>query len=156
MMNLKNVSSMHCPNELGRVHVSFKTMSITPLEVQEESIGDAMAKNSSKRQNKKSKDINETNTSQNINKKAIDAIWKHLGLGHIDISYACIGYSTSGRPILNHDELVSLLVNYGFNINDIVPFVDDFAAQSEKDSKSPIVMFSANTSAIMTNIEPIV
>ena len=61
-----------------------------------------------------------------------------------------------GRPILNHDEFVNLLINYGFNVKDVLPFIDDFAENSAKDEKSPIVMFTANTSAIMTNIEPIV
>ena len=93
---------------------------------------------------------------QNADKKAIDEIWKHLGLGHIDISYACAGYSMDGRPILNHNELVDLLINYGFKIQDILPFIEDFASHSMNDNKSPIVMYSANTSAIMTSIEPIV
>lgn len=150
--NALNVSSY--PSELGRVRVSLGSMSITPLEVVEERVEEVMARESKRKS--KSKDKNQTNESQNVDQKAIDAIWKHLGLGHIDISYACIGYSMDGRPILNHDEFVNLLINYGFKIQDILPFIDDFASHSENDKKSPIVMFTANESAIMTSIEPIV
>lgn len=150
--NALNTSSY--PGELGRVHVSLGSMSITPLEVVEERVEEVMAKESKRKS--KSKDKDNISESQNVDQKAIDAIWKHLGLGHIDISYACIGYSMDGRPILNHDEFVNLLVNYGFKIQDILPFIDDFASHSENDKKSPIVMFTANESAIMTSIEPIV
>jgi hypothetical protein len=148
------------PNELGRVRISLKNMAICPVEMTY--VGDAMAKNKKTGKNngknfskKDSIDEEASVVSQNADKKAIDDIWKHLGLGHIDISYACIGYSLDGRPILNHDDFVNLLVNYGFSINDIVPFIEDFASHSLKDNKSPIVMFTANASAIMTNIEPI-
>ena len=153
-----SISAMSWQNELGRVHVSLKNQTIVPVETTY--IGDAMAKDNFKKSNKKSKNsnksINADDVHSNIDKKAIDDIWKHLGLGHIDISYACVGYSMDGRPILNHDELVNLLINYGFNVKDVLPFIDDFASHSNSDSKSPIVMFTANTSAIMTNIEPIV
>ena len=143
-----------CTNELGRIHVSVSSMSIVPVEVVESRIGDAMAKES---KHKRSKKTDESSTSmQNADKKAIDDIWKHLGLGHIDISYACVGYSMDGRPILNHDEFVNLLINYGFKIQDVLPFIDDFASHTYDDKKSPIVMFTSNTSAIMTSIEPIV
>ena len=97
-----------------------------------------------------------SNTASKDENKAIDSIWKHLGLGHIDISYACVGYSLDGRPILNYDDFMNLLVNYGFNMKDVVAFIDDFAKHAVEDIKSPIVMFTANTSAIMTNIKPIV
>lgn len=139
-------------NEIGRVHVSVDKMSIVPFEVK--TIGDAMSH--SKRSKRSEQDAIDNSSSKNIDRKAIDDIWKHMGLGHIDISYACVGYSMDGRPILNHDEFVNLLINYGFAVKDALQFIDDFAEHSIQDSKSPIVMFSANTSAIMTNIEPIV
>lgn len=134
------------PNELGRVHMSINKMQVIPIEA--EYVGDAMAR---ERRSKKDNSVQ-----QNVDQKAIDDIWKHLGLGHIDISYACVGYSMDGRPILNHDEFVNLLINYGFKVTDVVPFIEEFAKHGEKDNKSPIVMFTANTSAIMTSIEPIV
>ena len=153
MTDIKYNSSMVFSNEIGRVHASVKDMSIVPYEY--ERAEDIMAKE--KKQRKGKDDKNSTKqVDQNVDKKAIDDIWKHMGLGHIDISYACVGYSMDGRPILNHDEFVNLLINYGFKIQDVLPFIDDFAEHSTKDDKSPIVMFTANTSAIMTNIEPII
>ena len=140
----------HCSNELGRVHVSISQQQVFPVEAKY--IGDTMSR---EKKSKKSNNEKQPANHQDVDRKAIDDIWKHLGLGHIDISYACIGYSLDGRPILNHDDFVNLLVNYGFDINDIVPFIEDFASHSLKDNKSPIVMFTANASAIMTSIEPI-
>ena len=142
-------SGKKLPNELGRVHMSINKQQVIPVEV--EYVGDAMAREKSKKTN--SNDIDASNAKND--QKAIDAIWKHLGLGHIDISYACIGYSLDGRPVLNYDDFVNLLVNYGFSIQDTTAFIEDFAAHSLSDNKSPIVMYSANTSAIMTSIEPI-
>ena len=153
MTDIKHISGAVFSNEIGRVHASVKDMSIVPYEY--ENAGDIMARE--KKQHKGKDDKNSTKPiNQNVDKKAIDDIWKHMGLGHIDISYAFIGYSMDGRPILNHDEFVNLLINYGFKVQDVLSFIDDFAAHSTHDYKSPIVMFSSNTSAIMTNIEPIV
>ena len=84
-------------------------MSIAPYEI--DSIGDTMPKE--KRSKKSSRD-DDSAIASSADKKAIDDIWKHMGLGHIDISYACVGYSMDGRPVLNHDEFVNLLINYGF------------------------------------------
>ena len=159
MLNLVGKPYSKYPNEIGRVQVSLEPMSIVPIEIQEELVGETMARSKKSKKDDSAKAevaSNGISLEQDADKKAVDAIWKHLGLGHIDISYACIGYSMDGRPILNHDELVSLLVNYGFNIQDVLPFIDDFASHSAEDNKSPIVMYTANTSAIMTSIEPIV
>ena len=51
--------------------------------------------------------------------------------------------------------LSSLLINYGFDINVILDFIEDFASHSANDNKSPIVMLTTNTSAIMANVKPI-
>ena len=83
-------------------------------------------------------------------------IWKNLGLGKIDISYACVGYTLDGRPVLSQDYFIDLLVNYGFNMSAIMLFIDDFAKHAKKDDISPIVMYSMNTARIMTEIKPIV
>lgn len=156
MTDFKHKRSTRYPNEIGRVVVSPESMTIVPVEVQEEMIGDIMAKERKRSKTSKDSSSSEDISKQDVDKKAVDAIWKHLGLGHIDISYACVGYSMDGRPILNHSEFVDLLVTYGFNIQDVLPFIEDFASHSVNDNKSPIVMYTANTSAIMTSIEPIV
>ena len=46
---------------------------------------------------KKTNLINNTTTTNN----EVDIIWKNLNNGKIDITYACVGYSMDGRPILN-------------------------------------------------------
>lgn len=134
------------PNQLGRIHVDIQAQAIIPVE--EESIIDTMAR-SKKNKKEDSRKISKSSS------KGVDKIWKHMGLGHIDISYACIGYSLDGRPIINHDDFVNLLMNYGFLMQDILPFIDDFATHSTEDKNSPIVMFTANSAAIMSSIKPI-
>ena len=86
----------------------------------------------------------------------VDDIWKNLQSGKIDISYALAGYSYDGHPILNQDELVSLLINYGFSIQAVMPFIDEFAECAKDDPNGPIVMYSANSTRIVTEVEPIV
>ena len=135
-------------NVLGRIRIFPSKQAIVPIE--EEYIGDIMAKRP-----KNSSKTSEVSTS-NVDEKAIDAIWKHMGLGHIDISYACVGYSMDGRPILNYDDFMNLLLTYGFGVNDVIAFIDDFANHSLEDKTSPIVMFTSNASAICTSIKPIV
>lgn len=153
MASLEHDIKTAFPNELGRVLVSVKDMTITPVEARLACTGDTMAKGQRKSK-KTAKELRNEDTVPAADKKAVDDIWKHLGLGHIDLSYACVGYSMDGRPVLNHDELVSLLVNYGFSIQAVLAFIEDFAANSNEDM-SPIVMYTANTSAIMTEIKPI-
>ena len=85
----------------------------------------------------------------------VAAMWKKMASGAIDISYACVGYTTDGKPVLSHEDLVNLLINYGFAINDVLEFLDEFAEEAAmSDGQSPIIMYSANTSRIMTDIEP--
>ena len=133
------------PNQLGRIHISISKQQVSPVEVdinKNDTLNDITPKDSNK--------------IKKCNRKTIDDIWRHLGLGDINISYACIGYTLDGRPVLNYDEFANLLVTYGFNINDVVAFIEDFASHSLKDNNAPIVMFTSNSSAIMTNIAPIV
>ena len=129
------------PNALAKLKVSLKDMSVEHVGLTGNGESEMAAKKSSK---------NATSNAE------VDFIWKNLGLGKIDISYACVGYTLDGRPVLSHDEFVNLLVNYGFNIQAIMLFIDDFAKHAEKDDTSPIVMYSVNTARIMTEIKPIV
>ena len=129
------------PNALAKLKVSLKDMSIEHVGLTDNGESEMAAKKSSK------------NTSSNAE---VDLIWKNLGLGKIDISYACVGYTLDGRPVLSQDYFIDLLINYGFNIQAIMLFIDDFAKNAEKDDTSPIVMYSVNTARIMTEIKPIV
>lgn len=129
------------PNALAKLKVSMKDMSIEHVGLTGNGESEMAAKKSGK------------NVSSNAE---VDMIWKNLGLGKIDMSYACVGYTLDGRPVLSQDELISLLISYGFNMPAIMLFIDDFAKHAEKDGTSPIVMYSVNTARIMTEIKPIV
>lgn len=147
MDTARQISEGIYPNALARLRVSLKDMSVEHLGIIEDNIvnveGDGMA---AKKSSKK----------DGLSSSKVDLMWKSLGLGKINLSYACIGYTHDGRMVLNQDELISLLINYGFMIQDVMAFIDDFAAQSAKDSNGPIVMYTTNTAAIMSDIEPIV
>lgn len=143
------VNSRVYPNALAHLQVSVKDYSIKSIRTTIDKADNMAAKNKDGGQNK------ESNHRKNHNNVEIDLIWKHLGLGNIDISYACCGYTLDGRPVLNQDELTNLLINYGFTMPSILEFIDDFAQQSITSANSPIIMYSANTAKIMTEIEPI-
>ena len=129
------------PNALAKLKVSLKDMSIEHVGLTDNGESEMAAKKSSK------------NAMSNAE---VDLIWKNLGLGKIDISYACVGYTLDGRPVLSQDYFIDLLINYGFNMSAIMLFIDDFAKHAKKDDTSPIVMYSMNTARIMTEIKPIV
>ena len=143
------VNSRVYPNALAQLQVSVKDYSIKSIGTLIDETDNMAAKNKDNEQNK------ESNHRKNHSNAEIDLIWKHLGLGNIDISYACCGYTLDGRPVLNQDELTNLLINYGFAMPSILEFIDDFAQQSMTSVNSPIIMYSANTAKIMTEIEPI-
>lgn len=103
-------------------------------------------KNSKRKQNDGDIKEGEANT---------DQIWRCMNRGKIDISYACVGYTYDGRPVLDHSSFVDLLINYGFMITDILPFIDEFAECAKDDDTSPIVMTNINVARIVTEIEPI-
>ena len=143
------VNSRVYPNALAQLQVSVKDYSIKNMGTLIDKVDNMAAKKKDTDQNK-----------EHVQKKThsnteIDLIWKHLGLGNIDISYACCGYTLDGRPVLNQDELTNLLINYGFTMPSILEFIDDFAQQSMTSANSPIIMYSANTAKIMTEIKPI-
>lgn len=81
-----------------------------------------------------------------------ESIWQHLGAGDIDLHYATVGHSFSGRAIIDHDIFVSLLINYGFAIGAILEFIDDFNRVSAEDDTLPLVIVSAYATAIYQDI----
>lgn len=84
--------------------------------------------------------------------EAAESIWQHLGAGDIDLHYATIGHSFSGRAIIDHDILVSLLINYGFAVEAIFEFINDFNRVSAEDATLPLVIVSAYATAICQDI----
>lgn len=137
----------NCQDAFATIKVSMKDKTVSRIDNRQDIEQLDMAKNSKNKKN--------ANKTSNLSKSSVDAIWKCLGLNKIDISYACIGYTTDGRPILDHSLLIDLLVQYGFFIDHVFDFIDDFIKQSSSDSSLPIIMYSSNAARIMSEIEPI-
>jgi hypothetical protein len=150
-MNVEDTISKY-PNELAHIKVDMQNRIVEHVSentIKEEN--EAMARKRSKKSSNKSK--NEPKKSS----KEVNFMWKCMSLGKIDISYACVGYSFStGQPILDYSAFVDLLVNYGFAIQDVMSFIDEFAECSKEDNNAPIVMTNLNIARIMTEVEPIV
>lgn len=87
--------------------------------------------------------------------QAIDSIWNYLGHGDIDLRYATVGYGFNGRPILDHDIFVNLLINYGFTIGQVLEFIDDFNELSLEDDEFPMVMINSHMEQIYREVRPL-
>lgn len=85
----------------------------------------------------------------------VEDIWKNLECGKIELGYAIVGYSCNGRPVVDHDVLVTLLINYGYKIDHILAFIDDFNAVSEDDSGFPMIVVNSSVSRIYEEVEPL-
>ena len=158
---------------LAKMKVSIIGKNITKLEVPK-SIADAdpstfysknaLDKNmvdstessyaSKERKTKKSNSFKKAKKRSKEDIQAIDSIWKHLGDGSIDLSYATVGYGFNGRPILDHDIFVNLLINYGFTIGTVLEFIDDFNEVSLEDDDFPMVMINSHMQRIYQEINP--
>ena len=159
------------PKPVAKMKVSVSGKSITKLEVPRvivlpglspfsaaaSSISDDDGEESSSSKKTKSKDEKKTFENKKIRSKeeveAIDHIWEHLSDGDIDLKYATVGYGFNGRPILDHDIFVNLLINYGFTIGPILDFIDDFNEVSMEDEDFPLVMVNSHLSTIYGEVE---
>ena len=162
------------PKPVAKMKVSVSGKSITKLEVPRviafsgqspfsaaaSSISDNNEEeSSSSKSSKKSKSKDENKSSENKKMRskeevdAIDHIWEHLSDGDIDLKYATVGYGFNGRPILDHDIFVNLLINYGFTIGPILDFIDDFNEVSMEDEDFPLVMVNSHMSTIYKEVE---
>ena len=160
------------PKPVAKMKVSVSGKSITKLEVPRvialsglspfsaaaSSISDNDGEESSFSKKTKSKDEKKkTSENKKIRSKeeveAIDRIWEHLSDGDIDLKYATVGYGFNGRPILDHDIFVNLLINYGFTIGPILDFIDDFNEVSMEDEDFPLVMVNSHMSTIYQEVE---
>lgn len=152
---IKQVLGTAYPNEIARLRVSVQDMSAVPISVFS-NVTEAKSAMNSKKTRKDTDSSHDSSSHGNSSNNTVEYIWKLLGLNKIDISYACIGYAYDGSPILDHDDLVELLVAYGFSIDIVMAFVDDFAEHSSKNESTPIVMFRKNTADIRSSIEPVI
>ena len=146
-----------CPNAIAVLHVSPKAKTVTQVKTFSTKLASLDSKPIESEKTEVKKGGNKsTSKKDKASASAIDKMWKMLGLGKIDISYACVGYTLDGRPILDHSCLVDLLVNYGFDIDSVMEFIDDFAkSSSNSSSQAPIVMMSAQMAKIMSDIVPL-
>lgn len=97
----------------------------------------------------------ETKLSNDVEQLVVDDIWKNLDNGKIDIGYAVVGYGSNGRPILDHDIFITLLINYGYQIDHILAFIDDFNDMSQEDNEFPLIIMNSHTREIYESIEPL-
>lgn len=87
--------------------------------------------------------------------EVVEDIWTNIDKGMVDVGYAIIGYTCTGRPILEHDVLVTLLISYGYKIGHVLAFIDDFNNMSQEDDSFPIIMMNANVHNIYESVEPL-
>ena len=172
MMLAKNIRDIY-PNALAVMRLSTQNYSIVDVENLQDTqnVETDMARKSKKtRKNGRSADENEesqssmtpandaaesVSSSESESRPDVDEIWKQLGKKRIELSYACVGYTLDGRPILNYDDFMNLLVSYGFECSSATAFIDDFAENAQEDGQSPIVMISGNSCKIMNDITPL-
>lgn len=132
------------PNAMAHIIVSMPQKTI-------ERIDDGRLNNMAKNRSADGTDFEHRRESNS----AIEAIWKNLAIGRIDLSFACVGYTLDGRLVLDHNNVIDMLIGYGFKPNDIFDFIDDYEKSSAKDSNAPIIMTNINSARISTEIEPL-
>lgn len=85
--------------------------------------------------------------------KVIEDIWNRISSSEVNLYYATVGYGFNGRPILDHDILVNLLINYGYKINDVMAFIDDFNDVSLEDDTFPMLMMNSHVHEIYEDVK---
>lgn len=136
-------------NFLAKIHISTDPKSLSSIQAKDDIAipGQPMPKQTS-RQKPAKKGLG-------FSPSEVDRIWKNLNKEKINLEYACIGYSMDNRAVLDYNLMIDLLINYGFKINDILQFMDEFEDSTVNDNEAPIVMISQKYSHIMTDIEPL-
>lgn len=86
---------------------------------------------------------------------AVDSIWSNIESGKVNLSYAYVGYTYDGRPVVEHELALDLLMQYGYTLDDAVAFMQEFGEVSTKGGSAPVVMLNINTSRMMSEVEPL-
>lgn len=148
----KNITKLEVPKSIADVDPSTfsskNALNKNMVDSDESSYASKERKTKKSNSSKKDKKLSKEDI------QAIDSIWKHLGDGSIDLSYATVGYGFNGRPILDHDIFVNLLINYGFTIGTVLEFIDDFNEVSLEDDSFPMVMINSHMQRIYQEIDP--
>ena len=83
-------------------------------------------------------------------------IWNDINDGKVNLTYAIAGYTYGDRlPIFNSQDLTMLLIQYGYDLQAIKEFIQDFVDVHDKNPNTPIVMVSANLANIYLSVKPI-
>ena len=148
----KNITKLEVPKSIADADPS----TFSPKNALDKNMVDSNESSyaSKERKTKKSNSFKKNKKRSKEDIQAIDSIWKHLGDGSIDLSYATVGYGFNGRPILDHDIFVNLLINYGFTIGTVLEFIDDFNEVSLEDDDFPMVMINSHMQRIYQEINP--
>ena len=150
MASLKDMMKAY-PNAMAIQQVDMKTHSMNNIAIVK-NIKQEMELNkmAGKKQRRGKKNI------ENDQSATVIDMWKNVGTQRIDLNYAAIGRSLDGRLIIDYDIFINLLMTYGYMIDDIMEFIDDFAEKSSNVPNSPIVMISTHTARIMAEVPNIV
>ena len=110
--------------------------------------------------NVKEKKVSTTNHVQSKNKSnkldKVLQIWNDINDGKVNLTYAIAGYTYGDRlPIFNSQDLTMLLIQYGYDLQAIKEFIQDFVDVHDKNPNTPIVMVSANLANIYLSVKPI-
>lgn len=110
--------------------------------------------------NVKEKKVSTTNHVQSKNKSnkldKVLQIWNDINDGKVNLTYAIAGYTYGDRlPIFNSQDLTMLLIQYGYDLQTIKEFIQDFVDVHDKNPNTPIVMVSANLANIYLSVKPI-
>ena len=150
MASLKDIIKTY-PNVIAVQQVDMKTHLINNVtmmkDVKKEIEYNKMA---NKKQRRGKKKIEDSQSSTIVD------IWKNIGTGRIDLNYAVVGRSLDGQMIIDYDIFINLLMTYGYMIDDIMQFIDDFADKSTDVKNSPIIMINSHTARIMADVPNIV
>lgn len=88
-------------------------------------------------------------------RKVMDDIWKRIDREEISFWCAVVGYDqVSGRAILDEDIIVITLINYGYHIQYIVPFIDEYQEVLSKEG-GPIIMMDIKRDQVYSNVDKI-
>ena len=142
-------------NKLARINISVDDQSITNVDLNNDN-ADNIALQDKQLPINEDNYIKETATTYDVKlTPGTEKIWKYVALGKINMLHAQIGKSLDGRPILDHDLLSTVLVTYGFDIDNAIDFINDFAENSKDDNSAPIIMINSYMFNIMNMVEPI-
>ena len=142
-------------NKLARINISVDDQSITNVELNNDNANNTVLQDKPLPINE-DEYIKETALADDVKLTPGTAkIWKYLARGKINMLHAQIGTSMDGRPILDHDLLSTVLVTYGFDIDNAIDFINDFVENSKDDNSAPIIMINSYMSEIMEMVEPI-